>query len=85
MSMSSATSTECTVWPLMSMPRIFSALAWASSGSLASFTPPALPRPPILTWALITTPGLPAAMNSAAMARASAGVAATLPCWIGTP
>jgi hypothetical protein len=27
----------------------------ASSGVSASFTPPALPRPPVLTWALTTT------------------------------
>src|SRR6202046_4434235 len=41
MSMSSATSTERTVWPLMSMPRIRSALACASSGLPRGFSPPA--------------------------------------------
>ena len=39
----------------MSMPRIALAWASASSASLASLMPPALPRPPIWTWALITT------------------------------
>ena len=66
----------CTVWPLMSMPRIAAAAAAASSGPVASFTPPALPRPPTLTWAFTTTRGVPAAANSAAIARASAGVCA---------
>ena len=58
MSVSSATSTVCTVWPLMSMPRILAAFSFASSGVSASFTPPALPRPPVFTCALITTSGL---------------------------
>ena len=55
MSLASVTSTRCTVWPLMSMPRIAAAFSRASSGVLASFTPPALPRPPVFTWALTTT------------------------------
>ena len=32
--------------PLMAMPRIAEAAASASAGVPASFTPPALPRPP---------------------------------------
>ena len=43
------------VMPLMSMPRICAATRSASSGDPASFTPPALPRPPTRTWALMTT------------------------------
>src|ERR1700716_1508545 len=43
MSDAGVTSTRCTVWPLMSIPRIASALAATSSGVWASFTPPALP------------------------------------------
>ena len=50
-----STSTRCTVWPLMSMPRIARAASAASSGVRATFTPPALPRPPTLTCALTTT------------------------------
>ena len=49
-----AISTRWTVWPLMSMPRMSCARASASSGFSASFTPPALPRPPIFTCALTT-------------------------------
>ena len=46
----------------------------ASSGVLASLTPPALPRPPALTCALTTqTP------SSSAAARASSGVVTTMP------
>ena len=41
--------------PLMSMPRIAAATRSASSALEASFTPPALPRPPTRTWALMTT------------------------------
>ena len=40
--------------PRMSIPRIASACSRASSASLATLIPPALPRPPIWTWALIT-------------------------------
>ena len=45
------------------------AFSTASSGVSASLTPPALPRPPVLTWALTTT-GLP--MRSATPRAASA-------------
>ena len=59
-------------------PRIGPATASASSADPASFTPPALPRPPTRTWALITTLARapPARIRSAA-ARASAAVRAT--------
>ena len=45
----------------------------------ASFTPPALPRPPTRTWALMTTlpPTGPSARKRSAAARASAAVWAT--------
>ena len=69
----------------MSMPRIRSAVAYASSGPLASFTPPAFPRPPVFTCAFTTTSGWPWAANSAATARASSAVLATLPACTGTP
>ena len=46
--------TSCTVWPLMSIPRIAWACASASWRSLATLIPPALPRPPICTCALTT-------------------------------
>ncbi len=49
--------------------------------SAASLTPPALPRPPVSTWALTTT-GPP---SSSAAARASAGVVASLPSETGIP
>ena len=65
----------------MSMPRMRPATSSASCGVLASLMPPALPRPPTSTCDLMTT-GPP--MRSA-MARASAGVAATSPCGTGTP
>src|SRR5688500_12363242 len=67
--------------PLMSRPRMALAFSSVSSGVEASFTPPALPRPPVLTWALTTT-GWP---NFAAMAWASAGLVATSPGSTGTP
>ena len=74
-----------TVWPLMSMPRMARACSSASSAVLATLTPPALPRPPVLTCALTTvTPPLAAPMRSAA-ARASSGVVATAPASTGTP
>src|SRR5579875_3263149 len=85
MSVSLATSTLCTVWPLISMPRIWAAFASASSGPVASLTPPALPRPPVLTWALMTTTGEPSAAYRSAMALACAGVDATAPSGMGTP
>src|SRR6185295_6884010 len=63
------------------MPRICLAAASAPAGSSASFTPPALPRPPACTWAFTTT--LPP--RRWAMARACAGVSATSPAGTGTP
>src|SRR5436190_1731064 len=81
MSLASSTRTACTVWPLMSMPRISCALACASSGPSASLTPPALPRPPALTWAFTTT----RPPSSAAAARASSGVSTVIPRVTGTP
>ena len=78
-----ATMTRCTVWPLMSMPRISAGRAPRSPrGECASLTPPALPRPPVLTWALTTT--VPPPSRSAAT-RASSGVVATTPPSTGTP
>src|SRR3954453_2580600 len=65
----------------MSMPRIAAALSAASSGVSANFTPPALPRPPVLTWAFTTT----AVPSVWAAARASAAVDATTPGSTGTP
>ena len=49
-----STHTSCTTWPRMSMPRIASACARASTPSWASLMPPSLPRPPICTCALTT-------------------------------
>ena len=85
MSTAWAISTVWTVWPLMSMPRIWLAFSKASSGPFASFTPPALPRPPTFTWAFTTTRGWPWSANPAAMSRASVAVLATFPGWTGTP
>ena len=57
------------------------AFSYASSGVCASFTPPALPRPPAWTCALITTvPPIEAATS-----RASSGVLATRPGSTGSP
>src|SRR5580698_2828877 len=67
------------------MPRIALALAYASSGPSASFTPPALPRPPTFTCAFTTTSEWPSAANSAAISRACSAVVATLPGWTGMP
>ena len=53
----------------------------ASAGSSASFTPPALPRPPVSTWAFTTT----WPPSSVAAARASAGVVASRPSDTGMP
>lgn len=39
----------------MSMPRIRDATSLASSVVAANLMPPALPRPPVCTWALTTT------------------------------
>ena len=85
MSLASSTRTAFTRWPLMSMPRISAALACASSGLSASLTPPALPLPPVFTWAFTTTRGVPALAKFAAISRASSGVWATLPSGTGTP
>src|ERR1700730_10219304 len=84
----SSTSTLSTLMPsggvcgvLSIMPRICLAAASAPTASSASFTPPALPRPPACTWALTTT--LPP--RRWAIARAWAGVSATSPPGTGTP
>ena len=53
----------------------------ALSASVNSLTPPALPRPPMSTWAFTTT--LPPSRS--AMARASAGSEVTSPAATGTP
>jgi hypothetical protein len=80
-----ATMTRWTVWPLMSIPRIFLAAVSASSAVLATLTPPALPRPPVFTCALTTTtPPLRGPISSAA-ARTASGVSATIPASTGTP
>ncbi len=66
----------------MSMPRIAAAFSAASSGVSASLTPPALPRPPVFTWALTTTwaPILRAASRAAsAVVQTSPGVPG-IPC-----
>ena len=63
------------------MPRIAPAFSLASLASIASFTPPALPRPPTLTWALTTT--FPPIAEAAE--KASASVVATAPARTGTP
>ncbi len=63
------------------MPMMRAACSRASAGSLASWMPPALPRPPICTWALTTT----VPPSSAATASASSGFQATLPRGTATP
>src|SRR4051795_4629180 len=65
----------------MSSPRIPRAFSSASAGLSASFTPPALPRPPVSTWAFTTT-GPP--IDDAA-ARASSGETARRPSETGIP
>src|SRR6478672_7482929 len=74
-----AMSTRFTVRPLICIPRIARACSSASSGVLASLTPPALPRPPAFTWALTTT-----TPSCSAAALASSGVVATMPFVTGT-
>src|SRR5438105_6713608 len=70
------------VWGVLSiMPRMPAAAAPAPAASSASFTPPALPRPPACTCALTTT----RPPSRSAMARACAGVSATSPLGTGTP
>jgi len=81
MSLASVTSTRCTVWPLMSIPRMAAAFSSASSGVAASLTPPALPRPPVFTCAFTTT----VPPSSRAAAAASGGVSTVLPGSTGTP
>src|SRR4051794_5094398 len=81
MSLAWATITRWVMCPLMSSPRMSWARALAVSGSSASLTPPALPRPPTLTWALTTT----GAAISRAIASACSGVSATPPGSTGTP
>ncbi len=75
------TSTLWTVRPLIVMPRIWAARSAASEGFRASLTPPALPRPPAWTCALMTT--VPPIRR--ATASASVGVEATSPSNIGMP
>src|SRR3990172_12375967 len=84
----SSTSTLSTLIPsggvcgvLSIMPRIWRAAASADAGSSASFTPPALPRPPACTCAFTTT--FPP--RRSAIARAWVGVSATSPPGTGTP
>ena len=50
------------------MPRIAFACSSASLRSLASLMPPALPRPPIWTWALMTT-GKPSSSAASTASR----------------
>src|SRR5690349_14932524 len=72
--------TRLTTWPLMSRPRIAFAASYASSGVFATLTPPAFPRPPVLTCALTTT--TPPIFSAAALA--SSGVSAMRPASTGT-
>ncbi len=81
MSSAGAMSTFSTVSPLMSIPRMAWAFSRASSGVLASFTPPALPRPPVCTCALTTT----APPSCRAICSACSGVVATSPMGTGIP
>src|SRR5216684_1308861 len=57
----------------------------ASSGLLAIFTPPPLPRPPAWICAFTTQTGLPPAINSLAAAIASAGLWTSFPRGTTTP
>jgi hypothetical protein len=81
MSTALTTSTFSTGMSLMRKARISPARSRTSASVRASLTPPALPRPPTRTWALITT-GSPI---SAAARTASSGLAATLPEGTGMP
>ncbi len=76
-----ATSTLCTVRPLICMPRILEAISFASAGVFASFTPPALPRPPACTCAFTTT----VPPNLRAISSACCGVVAISPGGTGMP
>src|SRR5580700_3153398 len=64
------------------MPIIFLARSAASAGDFASFTPPALPRPPAWICAFTTTIFVP---NRSATARACSGVVTISPRGVGTP
>src|SRR3954447_14087683 len=81
MSLAASTHTSCTVKPRMSMPTMLVACCCASLRSLATLMPPALPRPPICTCALITH-GYP--ISSAASTASSTEVAGR-PEGTGTP
>src|SRR5690348_2470999 len=81
MSAACVTSTRRTGSPLIVSARIARACSNASSGERASFTPPALPRPPACTCALITT----VPPSEPATSRASSGVPATWPGRTGSP
>src|SRR6478735_6615507 len=74
-----------TVWPLMSIPRMASAAACASSGLFVTLTPPALPRPPVFTCALTTVTPPDFGPICSAAARACSGVVAMAPASTGTP
>src|SRR3954451_16950516 len=65
----------------MSIPRMLRAWVSASAGVAAYFTPPALPRPPVLTCAFTMT-GPP---SRSAAARASSGDETTVWSVVGTP
>src|SRR5690606_1117199 len=54
----------------------------SSASDLASLTPPALPRPPVWTWAFTTTGHLPSDLPAA---TASSTVDASMPRGTGTP
>ena len=58
-----------------------SAASAVASAPSTTFTPPALPRPPVKTWALTTT----RPVSSDAAARASSTVVATRPTVVGMP
>ena len=68
--------------PVMSMPMIASAWARASSASAAILIPPALPRPPIRTWALIAqgNPTRPAAATASSTVAATSPLGTAMPC-----
>src|SRR6478752_7420709 len=87
MSAAGPTRTFRTGMPLISRARMSPATRSASSGEPASFTPPALPRPPTRTWALITTfpPIGPSARKRSAAPRASAAEWATAHGGTGRP
>jgi hypothetical protein len=81
MSSAGAIRTFSTVSPLICSPRMAFAFSRASSGVLASFTPPALPRPPACTCAFTTT----APPSFRAICSACSGVVATSPMGTGIP